>query len=197
GAFDLALLKPQAQDNMQPALMARAVAEILVGRIEPAMKDLNNPVIAGSFDSELWKGLAAARQEKWADAREKFKNVGSAIISLPLDLQRIILIEAMQASLEVRDYDGAAARSNDLQTIGPMPEQAIRLRLLRGRLAEALGRDRDALADYRAVRASSDRPSAAEAALGSAAPRGPASRSAPSAPGRPARPVASRWSGRW
>lgn len=165
GAFDLALLKPQAQDNMQPALMARAVAEILVGRIEPAMKDLNNPVIAGSFDSELWKGLAAARQEKWADAREKFKNVGSAIISLPLDLQRIILIEAMQASLEVRDYDGAAARSNDLQTIGPMPEQAMRLRLLRGRLAEALGRDRDALADYRAVRASSDRPSAAEAAL--------------------------------
>lgn len=166
GAFDLALLKPQAQDSMQPALMARAVAEILVGRIESAMKDLNNPVIAGSFDSELWKGLAAARQEKWADAREKFKNVGSAIISLPLDLQRIILIEAMQASLEVRDYDGAAARSNDLQTIGPMPEQAMRLRLLRGRLAEALGRDRDALADYRVVRASSDRPSAAEATLG-------------------------------
>ena len=165
GAFDLALVKPQAQDSMQPALMARAVAEILIGRIEPAMKDLNNPVIAGSFDSELWKGLAAARQEKWADAREKFKNVGSAIISLPLDLQRIILIEAMQASLEVRDYDGAAARSNDLQTIGPMPEQAMRLRLLRGRLAEALGRDREALADYRAVRASSDRPSAAAATL--------------------------------
>lgn len=165
GAFDLALVKPQTQDSMQPALMARAVAEILIGRIEPAMKDLNNPVIAGSFDSELWKGLAAARQEKWADAREKFKNVGSAIISLPLDLQRIILIEAMQASLEVRDYDGAAARSNDLQTIGPMPEQAMRLRLLRGRLAEALGRDREALADYRAVRASSDRPSAAAATL--------------------------------
>ncbi|WEF52637.1 hypothetical protein AFIC_001132 [[Pseudomonas] carboxydohydrogena] len=165
GAFDLALLKPQAQDSMQPALMARAVAEILVGRIEPAMKDLNNPMIAGSFDSELWKGLAAARQEKWAGAREKFKNVGSAIISLPLDLQRMILIEAMQASLEVRDYDGAAARGNDLQTIGPMPEQAMRLRLLRGRLAEALGRDREALADYRAVRASSDRPSAAAATL--------------------------------
>ena len=67
GAFDLALLKPQAQDNMQPALMARAVAEILVGRIEPAMKDLNNPVIAGSFDSELWKGLAAARQAESAE----------------------------------------------------------------------------------------------------------------------------------
>lgn len=165
GALDLALLKPQAQESMQPALMARAVAEILVGRIEPALKDLNNPAIAGSFDSELWKGLASARQEKWADAREKFKNVESAIISLPLDLQRIILIEAMQASLEVRDYDSAAARSNDLETIGAMPDQVMRLRLLRGRLAEALGRDRDALADYRAVRASIDRPSAAEATI--------------------------------
>jgi tetratricopeptide (TPR) repeat protein len=165
GALDLALVKPQAQENMQPVLMARAVAEILVGRIDSALKDLNNPVIAGSFDSELWKGLASARQEKWAAAREKFKNVESAIISLPLDLQRIILIEAMQASLEVRDYDSAAARSNDLQTIGAMPDQVMRLRLLRGRLAEALGRDRDALADYRAVRASPDRPSAAEATI--------------------------------
>jgi tetratricopeptide (TPR) repeat protein len=165
GALDLALVKPQAQESMQPVLMARAVAEILVGRIEPALKDLNNPIIAGSFDSELWKGLASARQEKWADAREKFKNVESAIISLPLDLQRIILIEAMQASLEVRDYDSAAARSHDLETIGPMPDQVMRLRLLRGRLAEALGRDRDALADYRAVRASPDRPSAAEATI--------------------------------
>lgn len=165
GAFDLALAKPQAQDGVQPVLMARAVAEILVGRFELAMKDLSNPAISGSFDSELWKGLASARQEKWAAAREKFKNVESAIISLPLDLQRIILIEAMQASLEVRDYDGAAARSNDLDTIGPMPDQKMRLRLLRGRLAEALGRDREALASYRAVRASSDRPSAAEATL--------------------------------
>jgi tetratricopeptide (TPR) repeat protein len=165
GALDLALVKPQAQESMQPVLMARAVAEILTGRIDSALKDLNNPAIAGSFDSELWKGLASARQEKWADAREKFKNVESAIISLPLDLQRIILIEAMQASLEVRDYDSAAARSNDLETIGAMPDQVMRLRLLRGRLAEALGRDRDALADYRAVRASPDRPSAAEATI--------------------------------
>lgn len=166
GALDLALAPPRvAQEGEQAALMARAVASILVGRIEPALKDLNDPEIAGSFDSQLWKGLASARLSKWADAREKFKNVESAVISLPLDLQRIILIEAMQASLEVRDYDGAAARSNDLQTIGALPEQAMRLTLLRGRLAEALGREREALADYQAVRASQDRASAAEATL--------------------------------
>ncbi|CAM5347524.1 Tetratricopeptide repeat protein OS=Afipia felis OX=1035 GN=NCTC12722_01526 PE=4 SV=1 [Afipia felis] len=165
GAFDLALAKPRPQEGVQPALMARAVAEILAGGVEQGVKDLNDPAIAGSFDQELWKGLASARQQKWAEAREKFKNVESAIIALPLDLQRIILIEAMQASLEVRDYDGATVRGNDLKTIGAMPEQAMRLQLLRGRLAEALGRDREALATYRAVRASSDRASAAEAAL--------------------------------
>ena len=171
GAFDLALAKPktqepgQDQESMQPVLMARVIAELLVGHIEQALKGINDPAIAGSFDAELWKGFASARQKKWADAREKFKNVESAIISLPLDLQRAILIEAMQASLEVRDYDGAAARSNDLETIGAMPDQVMRLRLLRGRLAEALGHDREALADYRAVQASSDRASAAEAAL--------------------------------
>lgn len=165
GAFDLALAKPRPQEGVQPVLMARAVTEILAGRVEQGVKDLNDPAIAGSFDQELWKGLASARQQKWAEAREKFKNVESAIIVLPLDLQRIILIEAMQASLEVRDYDGATARGNDLKTIGAMPEQAMRLQLLRGRLSEALGRDREALATYRAVCASSDRASAAEAAL--------------------------------
>ena len=169
GAFDLALTKPKAQEqdqeNMKPVRMARVIAELLVGHIEQALKDINDPAIAGSFDTELWKGYAAARQRKWAAAREKFKNVESAIISLPLDLQRIVLIEAMQASLEVRDYDGAAARGNDLETIGTLPDQAMRLRLLHGRLAEALGHDRAALAVYREVRASSDRASAAEAAL--------------------------------
>ena len=79
-----------------------------MGRPEQALKDLANPAIGTNYDSQLWKALAYARQGKWAEAREKFKNVEFAITSLPIELQRIVMPEAMRASLEVRDYSGAA-----------------------------------------------------------------------------------------
>ena len=98
-----------------------------------------------------------ARQGKWADAREKFKNVEFAVTSLPLELQRVVITEAMRASIEVKDYSGAASRSNDLDVIGIPADLKPALAVLRGRLAEALGRDKDALAEYKAAAQSADR----------------------------------------
>lgn len=145
------------------ALIMHAIASILIGRPAQGLKDLANPVIGNSHDSQLWKALAYARQGKWADAREKFKNVEFAIASLPLDIQRIVTMDAMRASLEVKDYAGASKRRSELEIVGVSLEAAPGFAVLRGRLAEALGHDRDALDDYRFAVGSSDRPAAAEA----------------------------------
>lgn len=145
------------------ALIMHAIASILIGRPAQGLKDLANPVIGNSHDSQLWKALAFARQGKWADAREKFKNVEFAIASLPLDIQRIVTMDAMRASLEVKDYAGASKRRSELEVVGISPEAAPGFAVLRGRLAEALGHDKDALDDYRFAVASNDRPAAAEA----------------------------------
>lgn len=145
------------------ALIMHAVASILIGRPAQGLKDLANPVIGNSHDSQLWKALAYARQGKWADAREKFKNVEFAIASLPLDIQRIVTMEAMRASLEVKDYAGASKRRSELEVVGVPPEAAPGFAVLRGRLAEALGHDKDALDDYKFAVGSTDRPAAAEA----------------------------------
>ncbi|MDA9421865.1 tetratricopeptide repeat protein [Bradyrhizobium sp. CCBAU 53380] len=145
------------------ALIMHAIASILIGRPAQGLKDLANPVIGNSHDSQLWKALAYARQGKWADAREKFKNVEFAIASLPLDIQRIVTMDAMRASLEVKDYAGASKRRSELEVVGVPPEAAPGFAVLRGRLAEALGHDKDALDDYRFAVASNDRPAAAEA----------------------------------
>ena len=145
--------------------MLRAVANILIGRPEQGLKDLANPVIGTNYDSQLWRALAAARLGKWAEAREKFKNVEFAIASLPVELQRIVLTEAMRASLEVKDYSGAARRRSDLDVVVVTPEMKPSIAVLRGRLAEALGHDRDAQSDYRIAMRSSDRAAAAEAKL--------------------------------
>ncbi|WP_426419254.1 tetratricopeptide repeat protein [Bradyrhizobium genosp. A] len=145
------------------ALIIHAIASILIGRPAQGLKDLANPVIGNSHDSQLWKALAYARQGKWADAREKFKNVEFAIASLPLDIQRIVTMDAMRASLEVKDYAGASKRRGEIEVVGVSPEAGPGFAVLRGRLAEALGHDRDALDDYKFAVASNDRPAAAEA----------------------------------
>ncbi|RTL50936.1 MAG: tetratricopeptide repeat protein [Bradyrhizobiaceae bacterium] len=165
GLLDLMLVKPRTEDAAAPLYILHSVASALAGRPELALKDLDNPLVAGSADSQIWKSFALARLGKWAEAREKFKNVEYAMISLPVDLQRLLLIEAMRAALEVRDYSGATARSNDLQTIGIPPKHQPMLALLRGRLAEALGHEQEALANYHEAAGSSDRPIAAQARL--------------------------------
>ena len=165
GAADLALAdaKPGSEDSI--ALMVRVVANILIGRPEPALKDLANPVIGANYDSQLWKALAYARQGKWAEAREKFKNVEFAITSLPIELQRVVISEAMRAALEVRDYSGAAKRGSDLKVVGIPMEMKAATAVLFGRLAEGLGHDRDARTEYKVAIESSDRAAAAEAKL--------------------------------
>jgi len=161
--FALADSKPGFEDPS--ALMVRAIANLIIGRPAEGLRDLANPVIGTNYDSQLWRALANARQHKWAEAREKFKNVEFAIASLPPDLQRIVLMAAMRASLEVKDYSGAARRRSDLDVVGVPAELQPAVAVLRGRLAEGLGHDRDAQSDYRAAVESADRASAAEAKL--------------------------------
>src|SRR6266478_5140005 len=165
GVLDLALAdaKPGLEDPV--ALIVHSVASSLMGRPDQGLKDLANPAIGTNYDSQLWKALAYARQGKWAEAREKFKNVEFAITSLPIELQHIVISEAMRCSLEVRDYSGAAKRSSDLDVIGLPSELKPAISVLRGRLAEALGHDKDALDNYRIAVESSDRAAATEAKL--------------------------------
>jgi tetratricopeptide (TPR) repeat protein len=165
GVLDLALAdaKPGLEDPV--ALIVHSVASSLTGLPERGLKDLINPAIGTNFDSQLWKALAYARMGKWAEAREKLKNVEFAITSLPIDLQRIVIADAMRASIEVRDYSGAAKRSSDLDVIGLPTEMKPAISVLRGRLAEALGRDKDALDEYKNAIESPDRAAAAEARL--------------------------------
>jgi tetratricopeptide (TPR) repeat protein len=165
GVVEVLLADPSPKIEEFSALMVHAIASILINRPEVALKDLANPAIGNNYDSQLWQGLAYARQAKWVEAREKFKNVEFAIASLPLDLQRIVTADAMHASLEVKDYAGASKRRAELDVIGVPADMKPSIAVLRGRLAEALGHERDALDDYKFAIGSADRPAAAEAKL--------------------------------
>jgi tetratricopeptide (TPR) repeat protein len=165
GVLDLALSdsKPGFEDPM--VLMLHGAVNVVLGRTAQGLKDFANPAIGTNYDSQIWKALALARQAKWAEAREKFKNVEFAITTLPVELQRIVITEAMRASLEVRDYSGAAKRGSDLEAVGIPPGLKPTVAVLRGRLAEGLGHDKDAQAQYKFAMESPDRAAASEATL--------------------------------
>jgi hypothetical protein len=165
GVLDLVLVDANPGSEDPVALIVHSVAASLMGRPQQGLKDLANAAVGTNYDSQLWKALAAARLGKWAEAREKFKNVEFAITALPMDLQRIMVAEAMRASLEVKDYSGAAKRSSDLDVIGLTAEMKPAIAVLRGRLAEALGHDMDALDQYKQAVGSPDREAATEAKL--------------------------------
>jgi tetratricopeptide (TPR) repeat protein len=165
GVLNLALADSKPGSEDPSVLIVHALANILMGRPERGLKDLASPAIGTNYDSQLWKAMASARQGKWADAREKFKSAEFAITSLPIDLQRIVVADAMHASIEVKDYPGAAKRASELDVIGVAPEQAAALGVLRGRLAEGLGHEKDALDEYKRAAASADRQAGTEARL--------------------------------
>ena len=78
-----------------------------------------------------------ARQGKWPEARDAFRDVEGALGALPLELQRMALKDALRASIEVGDFASAVNRLNDFKTIGVSPELEPAVSVLTGRLAEA------------------------------------------------------------
>nr|WP_299802994.1 tetratricopeptide repeat protein [Tardiphaga sp.] len=165
GVADLAISDSKVGQENPVALIVHAVASTMMGRPEQTLKDIANPVLGPGYDSELWKALAYAGQGKWVLAREKFKNAELAMSSLPADLQRAALIQALRASLEVKDYASASARGSELETVGIPLELKPQVLTLSGWLDEALGRDKDALSKYQEAIDSRDRQAAAEAKL--------------------------------
>jgi hypothetical protein len=130
------------------------------------------PALASGFSvarcAEPAKAAAAKvekpQQGKWAQARDRFKNVEASIATLPVELQRVALKYELRAAIEVGDFRGAADQLNDFETIGVPRELQPGLSVLVGRLAEGAGHSEDALTAYRAAVAW-DRPAAAQGRL--------------------------------
>ena len=72
--LDVAAGEERADSEDRPALMLRAIANVMLGRGADALKDLASPAVANRNDATLWRALAQAQQGKWVEAREGFKH---------------------------------------------------------------------------------------------------------------------------
>lgn len=143
----------------------RALANVMLHRPEDALKDLTNPDIGNQKEAPIWRAMAQARLGRWPEAHAAFKSLDKQIAALPLGLQRMVLLDRIRTGIEIKDFDNAARMVHDLETIGVADDITASVAVLKGRLAESLGRKEDALKDYRTAAMSSDRRAGAQARL--------------------------------
>ncbi len=165
GVLDVALTGDRPAAEGISAMVLRAVAEVMMNRPEEALKDLSDPAIGDQHDAPLWRALAYAKQGKWSQAREAFKNMDPAVATLPVELQRVALKDEMRSAIEVGDFNGASTELNNFETIGVPHDMEPVIAVLMGRLAEGMGRTEDALSAYRTAADLWDRPAAAQGLL--------------------------------
>jgi tetratricopeptide (TPR) repeat protein len=163
--LDVALAtSPPSAEDITP-LVLHAVACILAGRPELALTDFANPSVGDQHGAPLWRSVALARLNKWAEAREGFRNVDATMVTLPLELQRTIMKEMTRAFVEVGDITGGVNQLHEFETVGISRELEPAMSVLAGRIAEGLGRPLDALRAYRTSIDSWDRRAAAQGRL--------------------------------
>jgi len=165
GVLDVVLSEDRPAGEDVSATVLRAVTEVMMNRPDAALKDLADPTVGDQHDAPLWRALAYAGQGKWPQAREGFRRVEAALATLPVELQRIALKDAMRAAIEVGDFGGAANALNDFETIGVPHDMEPAMSVLIGRLAEGMGRSEDALSSYQIAADSWDRKAAAQGEL--------------------------------
>jgi tetratricopeptide (TPR) repeat protein len=165
GVLDVALAEdhPTAEDST--GLVMRAIAQIMMGRVEEGLQDLASPLVGDNYDAQLWRALAYAKQGRWSEAADNFKKMETAITTLPAEFQRQVMLEAVRASIETRDFAAASEKLDEFEALGVPKELEPRIAVLSGRLAEGLGHNEEALEAYRSAAESSDRVSAARGRL--------------------------------
>ncbi len=120
--------RPTSEDPS--GLVLHAVTLLMLNRPEEALKELNNPILGDLHDAPLWRSLAKARLGRWEEARKEFRNIEAAIAALPVELQRIMLIESMRASIEMRDF-APPDNAEEFDTLGAPPELQPAVAVLR------------------------------------------------------------------
>jgi hypothetical protein len=160
GVLDVVTADERENDGPTGTVL-KAVASVMLDRPDEALKELAAPQIGNNADAPIWRAMAYAKQGRFAEARDGFRNVEAAVGALPIELQRVFKREALRCSIEVRDFGGASSILNDFESLGVPPDLAPSLAVLSGRVEEGLGHNADALAAYRRAAASKDRRAAA------------------------------------
>jgi hypothetical protein len=143
--------------------LLRGLSELMIGRPAKALNDLSHTELADSHDAALLRTIAHVELSAWPEARESFRAGAMSLRFLPADLQRRILLSALRAAVEVRDFAEANRLMIELEATEVPEDMAAQYAVLAGRIAEGLGRLDRADSLYATAAKLENSPAAAEA----------------------------------
>jgi tetratricopeptide (TPR) repeat protein len=125
--------------------LMRGAANVMLGRVQEALADLNASALADDPSAALWRGYALSLKQDWSEARRELERGAGALEQHPPSWRSRFQLALAQAALELND--SAAAEAAARAAMGQATTQSVRLhaRLIEARLANALGRQPEAL----------------------------------------------------
>jgi tetratricopeptide (TPR) repeat protein len=164
----LGLMRLAAED--EPGLardpsfnLLMGAAQALASRPREADDYLERPGLANNPDAAVWRTITSAAQGNWTDARMAMSRGRAVVGNYPVLVQTEFNLAAARTMVEVNDYGQAAAVLSEIDPSLATGKQAARYDIIRGQIADASGRSREALTAFDLVERSDERPLAAEA----------------------------------
>ncbi|SDU24225.1 hypothetical protein [Stappia sp. ES.058] len=164
----LGLMRLAAED--EPALsrdpsfnLLMGAAQALASRPREADDYLERPGLANNADAAVWRTITSAALGNWTDARIAMSRGRAVVGNYPILVQTEFNLGAARTMVEVNDYGQAAAVLSEIDPSLATEKQAARYDIIRGQIADASGRSREALTAFDLVERSGERPLAAEA----------------------------------
>ena len=143
--------------------MTRAAANVVAGRPADALATLNDRRFDQDVDAMFWRAIAREEVNDFSGALADATQAYSIADGYPSWARDKFHLAAIRAALEEHNPDQAAAMLEDVDFASLETDQIAEFNLLTARLAEAQGRQQDAIDTYGQVIASEVRPARAEA----------------------------------
>ena len=146
-------------------VLMRAAGRFLRDDFEAAAEILDDPGLAGEWETELWRAAVAARAQDWESAASGFARTAGLIADYPQIVRSRLWLLAAEAALQNGNTAVAGERLADLAADRPSLGQRDRLRFLQGLRAEIEGDAASARRIWKQVAQGQDRPARARARL--------------------------------
>lgn len=163
GVLDVLEADLKRPDLKRDAEEMRGVANVIAHRPADALAIFNSSAFAHDVDAQMWRSIAEADSGDYRSALHDAQVSQGIIAPYPAWLRDRFLFSAVRSALEAGDPATAEQFEQAIAFADLSPEEVSEYRLLDGRLAEAEGRDQEALDTYGQVIAQQIRPTQAEA----------------------------------
>lgn len=137
-ALRLAAINQSEMAEIDPEFrIMRAAANVMMGRPQEAIADLNASALRDNPAAALLRGYAASQRHEWADARRELERGQGALETMPPRWRASMQLALARAALELNDLPAAEAAAHAAMGQAADANARYAARLIQARIAAA------------------------------------------------------------